>query len=1252
MRFHVLGSLEVVDGDGNVVPLGDPLHVLLLTILLSRPNETVSQLDLAAELWSDDLVAFSRRELLARKKGQLQGYVALLRRALEPEGRSARGWQVLLTDGAGYRLRVGDDQLDETRMHRLAEEARAALNGGRLTEAARAARAAIGCWRGRPFGDFGDRAFAQGTVVRLEQLRLSTVELAVEIDLRLGMDGTVLSGGLVADLVREHPENERLRCWWALALYRAREPGAALVVCREGRELLRVTQAPPSSRLASVESGIRAGDPPAAIIAEVTLVPPGEADETAAPSPPRGPERVFVGRQEALVLLRGALAESRAGAGRVVLLAGQLGIGKSRTMTVFADHAAREGVEPVWGRAPEDGSTAPLRPWRQILQAIVASRHPEELKALAGNDTATLSLLAPRLADLHTGPPGDDDRPRPDEEARPGPHGGRAGLDGEVLPGSHGGRTGPDGEVLPGQHDGRAGLDGEVLPGSHGDGGGDRTRLFEAVTRFLVEASAARPIVVLVDDLHRADPESLLLLRALAARLGHARLLVIASFRDTAADQRPELLAALADLPKAPAGLRVDLDALDRDEVADFVRLAAGSDPSPSLLGKVHARTGGIPLFVSEILRPLTTGTDLRRLERLVDAGGLGISADVLHRLRSMPARTQAILALAAVIGREADVDLLAAATSEPREALLAAFEDGMAYGVIDDSGDEPGRYRFRHVAYRDALYAGLGPARRRLLHHQVAGAIEATVADRQAHAALLAHHHGEAAPGQAGRTVRHYRELAAREAMRLFAYDGAALHLRLALANLARERSPDEAERCELLLALGEAETRGGHAAEAKEAFTQAAEYARAAGAAEPLARAALGYGHFFAEFGELNDRLITLLRSALVALGDQDTMLRARVSGRLAAALYWGLGRDWRERAAQREKLSAQAVRIAREHGTASELGGILESRCYAIWGPDTLAERTALAEEMIFLAGPTADRELEVQGRLRRILALADHGDLDAMFAEIQRYAALADRLRQPIYSFWAFIWRATLAMLRGRFAEGERLSGEALQQGEAAAGSAMLHNFGAQLWWLRREQGRLDQIAELVQGYAAQSPDVTGWRPVLAYTHLATGRPGAARDEFDGLAAGDFGALPRDADWLVSMTMLAEVCCGLEDPGRAAVLYRLLRPYAHRPAFLIFAVACMGSVSRYLGLLATATEDWEAADQHFRDAADGNRRLGARPYQVYTAAEHGRMLLRRGRPSDRHQARTLLAHALHDAQRLGMAGLVRRITEDQD
>lgn len=233
----------------------------------------------------------------------------------------------------------------------------------------------------------------------------------------------------------------------------------------------------------------------------------------------------------------------------------------------------------------------------------------------------------------------------------------------------------------------------------------------------------------------------------------------------------------------------------------------------------------------------------------------------------------------------------------------------------------------------------------------------------------------------------------------------------------------------------------------------------------------------------------------------------------------------------------------------------------------------------------------------------------------------------------------------AIMDGRFEDGERLALEGLAIGQRAhyrsTAGAEQAAFGAQVLELRFLQGRLSEMEPAVSASVAHGPEVVGWQAALASIHSQLGREQEARAEFEKLSKGDFAALPRDMSWLITLSLLSEVCAHLGDACRAAFLYELLLPYSgHNIIAGAPAVVCRGSASYDLGLLATTMGRWDEAARHFEDALEMNAKTGVRPWLARTKHDYAAMLIRRNSPGDGDKAFRLLTEAIAVYGQIGM------------
>ena len=1137
MEFRILGPLEVVAGEQRL-RLGGPKQRAALALLLLRANQAVPTDQLIEELWEGRPPSSAL--------STLRGYLSHLRGVLAAGGHAA-----LRFHPPGYLLEVDPERVDAARFERLVRQGREALASGDPGAAASALRAALGLWRGPALADLADLAATRGARARLEELRLAALEARIDADLALGRHAE-LAGELEA-LTAEHPLRERLHAQRMLALYRSGRQADALAAYQQARRFLAGELGiEPGAELRQLQQAILRQEaaldwaPPArpalpAPLAGDRAVPAGPALAVAGGADP------FVGREAELAQLRLAVGAARAGRGRVVLLAGEPGIGKTRTARELAAAARAAGMEVLWGRAWEEEGAPAFWPWAQALRAWAERQPAERLAGLAGGEAATLAQLVPVLA-------------------------GKLGV--------------------------RA-------AGTAQQTAKARFQLFDAVTRLLSRAAAERPLLLVLDDLHQADVPSLRLAQFLARELADTPILFLATYRDVEERRASAFLDALADLLREPVTRRLRLGGLEEGETARYLELVTGAPAPAPLVAELHARTGGNPFYLGELVRFLLDAGGLERLPDLGEQVPQGVLAAVGRRLGALPGGARAVLTTAAVVGQEFSLDLLASIDRTNQDALLDLMERAAVAGLVTEVPGAPGRYRFTHVLVRDALYSDLSSTRRARLHRQAGEALERLPPERRAaHLAELARHFLQATGADARQKAARYAALAGEHAMTLLAWEEAARLFRLAL-----EHEDEPERRCALLLELAEAEQRAGNVAAGRQACLEAAGMARSLGLAEVLARAVLWYGEFL-DFGVYNPVLVELCEEALRALAPGgDPALRVKLLGRLAMALSWAPARGPAERAAVEARCQAlgqQAVATARELGDPGVLAYALHARNYVLAAPEHAQERLAAADEIVRLAVATCDRDWEVQGRGWRVFTYAELGDFAAVDREVEAYARVAEELRVPLYRPWVWLWKALRACMAGDLEAAERLSHASLAGAGDPPEAVLLQAYGAQVWMLRREQDRLGELEATLAGFLERFPDLPAWRAALALVHAHTGRHEAARAELERLARDRFGAIPRDRAWLTLLAALAEVCVLLGEERHAAVLYELLLPFERRCA-VAFAVASLGPVALHLGRLAALLGRPDAARRHLEVAVEEAERLGA-PRWLAQAREH--------------------------------------------
>lgn len=904
----------------------------------------------------------------------------------------------------------------------------------------------------------------------------------------------------------------------------------------------------------------------------------------------------FVGRTGELAALTTDLDAAVGGRGGVVLLAGEPGIGKTRLAEELAARAMARGAVVLWGRCWEGAGAPAFWPWVQVIRGYLQGQ-AEDLVSLRhdlGAGAADIAQLVPavhdRIPDLPAPPP----------------------LEPEAA----------------------------------------RFRLFDSLAGFLRTAAARRPLLLVLDDLHWADVPSLALLRFMSRELDGVEgsgPLVLGSYRHTEVDQGHPLLGAVADLTRGQHRWLL-LGGLGQHEVAGFMALVAGTEPSAELAAEVYRQTDGNPFFVTEVVRLLASqgrldpaARDSRVLGSRLPEGVRAVVAERLSRLSGECRRT---LEIASVVGRDFELRVLQPVSGLDAGQLLMLLEEAEAARLVGAAPGELSRWRFAHALVREVLYEGLLAARRVRLHGLVADALEAVHAtDPGPHLAELAHHLVEAAPGSektAARAVQ-MATAAGRRSMEMLAWEDAAELFQRALTALELTERPGLQQRCELLLAVGEARMAASDVPAARTAYQQAGELARRIGSPEALARAGLGLGLEFTSM-IVDPVQVGMLEDALATLGEADSPLRARVLAGLARTLVST------PQVERRLALSQDAVRMARRLGDPATLAAVLFARHLAIRGSaraEVASERLAIATEAVGLAEQIGDLALALRGRGLRRIDLLELGDLAGYDADLAAAERAAEELRQLRYRWPLPLAHATRALLAGRFAQAEELMEQGLAAGRRAGDQALEPYYIGVCATLRLMQGRISEPIELYREANARFPAMAVFRAGVAVALAETGHADQARAELEQLVAGDLAAVPRDPAWSFTLAMLALACYHLGECGTAITLYPLLEPYADRNIVTgRVGAICAGPAAYFLGLLDLTRSLPEQALIHFQQAAALAGRMQARPMRAMSREGQARALLALDRPGDRQQAITLLDEVTFAAQALGIRGLGER------
>lgn len=732
--------------------------------------------------------------------------------------------------------------------------------------------------------------------------------------------------------------------------------------------------------------------------------------------------------------------------------------------------------------------------------------------------------------------------------------------------------------------------------------GGGQDRLFLAVCNWLRSAATAAPTLLVLDDLHWATDTTVLLVNFALREVGSGRLCVLATARDT---ECPDLLRSIIDETTARGGaMALHLGGLSSQDVATLV----GPDVQAEDATQIHAQTAGNPFFVRALL-----------------AGGASRSDDVDSAVRRRVARldqsTRDLLQLAALDGLEFDLALVAHAMGAATSDALIWVDAAVTAALVEELG--PNRFRFSHALVRENLAAQVRPTRRTMLHGMLARAYEAIAPDSLAR---LAWHWAEAALDVAGRHLAVAHLLAAgRVATAAHDHDEAARAYRR-----AGELAGDEpvGVRAEVALALGsELLAAGSHSEETATALRQAIRL----GGDTDLSVRAMIYLYLLHVSGGPNPPAENL--ADIEAVRSEDPVRKIQLSMLATGYRYYIGGRTAVDlEVFERDFAEAKLLDDPMAIGLATSIRSTLlpyelaEERVQ-----DSLAAMTHMVR--------TGDPLLVTTVIGRTVANLMIAGWLDQATAEAARILTEGTRRRSHFLLHHSQSATATLAVLRGELSGAESLAGEAMAAAEGMEGLDANGMYGLQMFSIRREQGRLAEVAPLLRVMQRLNPDRAGmWRPGLAATYAELGMEAEARSELQRHVV-DGVVLLADDDLLpITASYLADAAVAVRDQDRASAIYRLMAPWQDVNVALLH-FACYGPASRYLGMLAFTMGQTDLAEAHLQQALTSCRASGMVTYEVHARYWLGRVALLQRRQPD---AVAQFERATTLADQLRMAG----------
>ena len=480
---------------------------------------------------------------------------------------------------------------------------------------------------------------------------------------------------------------------------------------------------------------------------------------------------IFVGRASEMRRLKTAAEVADHGQGCVVTVTGDPGIGKSRLLEEFACEISGRALV-LEGRCAYAEGAPPYFPWVQIITGYVRATKPELLRRVMGEHSSVIAEVVQPISEVL----------------------------GEIQP------------PVPLEHPGSA-----------------RFRFFHSVAAILRRAAEKRTLVIVLHDLHWVDSPSAALLSYLLVEIEKARLLLVMSYRDRQVGENHPLRPALAELARVARRDHVALKGLAISEVREFLAATVPEKVPSRAAELIHSTTGGVPLFVRELAQTLHREGRLAGRE-----GNACLLTDVPTSIRDLiggwlqqlSPRASDAVAVAAAIGMDFTVDVVAACCAEAPGRLMELMEEGVTLSLLD-LGTE-GQFRFSHSLVRESILANLSASRLAQFHAQIAEGLERSYGgEAVTRAAQLAHHFGAAGGLVGADSYFRYALLAGEQAISRHAYENAVELFKRALASV----DADGRTRAKLLFGLGRARVALNQREEAVDLLTEAFELSVQAG-------------------------------------------------------------------------------------------------------------------------------------------------------------------------------------------------------------------------------------------------------------------------------------------------------------------------------------------------------------------------------------------------------------------------------------
>jgi len=896
-------------------------------------------------------------------------------------------------------------------------------------------------------------------------------------------------------------------------------------------------------------------------------------------------ETLFVGRDRLIERLELALAEARRGHGRICVLIGEAGIGKTRAVESFEQKVRGTDAHVAWGFCREVGDTPPLSPWVRLLHEVVASA-----------------------------PGGDRELSLP-----------RALSDIEALLRSSGSGDATS-ELLTG--------------GNQPSVGAARHQSFDVFARAFAKAAVDMPTVLVLDDLHRADAASIELLSFLADEIARSRILIVATLRHAPGRRAPRPETQLPYVLGHRNCERIALARLHEEDVARYV--AAQLDDADGRLGRaVFEKSEGNPFYMTELARQLRDADGPSPDALSVPDVALDL---IRQRVSKLDQDSREVLAAAAVIGRSFELSLLCTVTEKEPSELMTSLDAAIAADLVVAATESSTAFAFGHDLMRAVLYDALPPAKQRHWHIRTAEALEQreNLGEPIAPSELAYHLHAALPESDLRKTVAFCRA-AANAAAWVYATSDVVRYLRQALQALGLMESPSVRLRLSLWYQIalwGRAQPSPDYVRWLSELVRLSREH----GNAQMVLRAAIMLNAHPGFKPVAGGR--AALEHALSLLPADAAVPRSVALSALACTVpYCNDGQQADALIAEALPLaSSSGSRAARYVALVAQLyvqGGPLHQR-EADQAADELMQLQRQNPTPRMAVAP-------LYVALYRCVNALTRGDIGATNFAVEHGMAHAREVRAPLVwhfeRFRALMQVNTGAWSEGIPAL-IALHLRAEQQQILGTEPFCAFDRIVVLGELLQDGPALDDALRSALDFDSNEP-INIWS-MKVRALAALGLLDESRAILRALTPADLARLPCGSQYLGSLGQLVRAVVRLGERDYAETLHALLVPYPQHYA-ANFSFLCEGSVPQLLGMLASMLGRHAEAVRHLEDALRLSERATLVLRASEVRLQLARCLLEHGADSEHKRALSLVRESQRTAGRLGARSLSRAAAE---